>query len=55
MKETEISSIYKAMTGSEINIVDLNLKLKKGEEIGLVNKILTNVDDKPYVKWRTNF
>ena len=55
MKEHEISLKYKELTGNDIDENTLSIKLKRAEEIGIVDKIIANVDDKPYVSWRINF
>jgi exosortase/archaeosortase family protein len=55
MKEDEILKKYREITGKYMDIYLLNSKLKKAEEIGLVKNLIHNENDKPYVKWVTNF
>jgi len=53
--EPEIASKYEEITGISIDRKVLHNKLKEADRIGIIARVISNIDDKPYIKWKLNY
>ena len=53
--ETKIASKYKEITGKNINPDILYNKLIEAEESNIIKRKIININDEPYLTWKSNF
>lgn len=50
----EIATVYEKLNGEKINLEALHEQLSSLEEVGLTKQTITNENDQPILKWKTN-
>ena len=50
----EITSVYERLNGEKISLDELHERLNSLEEVGLTKQTITNENDQPILKWKTN-
>jgi len=53
--ETKIATKYREITGKGIDPERLHNKLMEAEESNIINKKIININDEPYMTWKTRF
>ena len=51
---TKIASKYKEITGKSLDPEKMHKKLKESEQANIIREKIINVDDEPYIGWKTN-
>jgi len=52
---SKIAKKYKEISGKDLELERLRIKLKVAENIKIIKKKIINVNDEPYISWETNF
>ena len=53
--EYNIASKYKDITGNDIDLERINMKLTEAEKAGIVEREIININDEPYIIWKIKF
>jgi exosortase len=52
--ESKIASKYREISGREIDIERIHMKIIEAEEAGLIERKIININDEPYLTWKSN-
>jgi len=53
--QSQIAQKYRELSGGDIEPETLHEKLKQAEKLGLIERIITNKHDEPYIHWKPRF